>query len=124
MAVKRKPRKLTLDTLADPRDTVEIDGEEYEIKLPGELSLGDHEELGRVMDLWQSLPEDDEERLKASIRLTYRMLVVAFHSPMPREVLDKLTPGQIGQLGDFLSERWVGAPEPARTPNPVRCSAR
>ena len=106
MPRKRQPKTLRLNTLAEARDQVEINGEAYEIKLPRELSLGDHEELKRIRDGWSALPEDEVGQQEASLRLIYRMLAIAFYKEVSHEVLATLTTEHLTQLADFLSKRW------------------
>ncbi len=89
----------------------------FQVKLPQELTLGDYEELSRLTTSSRELTElqgqMDESEWVQQVTFVYRCLIkLAFHDPVPQEVIYGLAPARLGQIADFLFSPCPGTRTP------------
>lgn len=119
---------LNIDTLVE-RDYVTIDGQPYELRNPGELTLLEQARLGRRGEEMEALrqamsergPSDDEiARVTAVLEEMVRLVLLA-----PPEVIERLQePHKHAIIGAFTAPQREAKAAPAAVPAPPKARRR
>ena len=109
---------LTLSTTEFVRPVVSIDGEEYQMRAPEELTVAMQRDISKTVTQDTESDEDIFETQDGSLAMKVRVVMVG----MPDEVLAKLSPFQKGQILRVFTQRVTdaigGLSSPMDSPSP------